>query len=347
MNEHELDLSLRAIGASRTQLAAPPGLRARVRAVPLDSPSVRGPLPRLTWRFLDMFSATKFVVGGAIVALLGGVLYASTLTSPPPEGPGVAASPSPSPGQAAIGWTTPVVDLQADGFLVEANGLEFTTDGAPLGTSSDPGGPDYWTLEVTWLEQDREQRLNMYFGSDGTDWWVDEIRTYDGYPQGEWVLAYGPFFTTPLGEAYEGDVRIDLLGEGRPKAPNKRVPGVLSIEGMRLEVTPRAATDIAAFPASGGAAAEKDPFGKGEPLHCSGILQLTPAEAHERLLEEGYRVAYRYHPYVGESFDPTVPPAGVIRDTAIDSYGNVLLFVDGPDASSQPKPRRLPIDCRS
>jgi len=69
MNEHELDLALGAIGDSRTRVSAPPVLRANVRAVPLESPSARGPLSRLNWRFLDMFSATKFVVGGVIVAL--------------------------------------------------------------------------------------------------------------------------------------------------------------------------------------------------------------------------------------------------------------------------------------
>ncbi len=78
----------------------------------------------------------------------------------------------------------------------------------------------------------------MYFGSDGTDWWVDEIRTYDGYDPGEWVFAYGPFFQTPLGEAYEGDIQVDLLGIGRPDDRENMVPAVLSFTGMRLAVSP-------------------------------------------------------------------------------------------------------------
>ena len=104
--------------------------------------------------------------------------------------------------------------------------------------NSDPGGSDYWTLEVIWFEHEVEQRLNMYFGSDGTDWWVDEIRTYDGYDPGEWVYAYGPFFQTPLGEAFEGDVEVDLLGIGRPDDRENLVPAVLSFTGMRLAVSP-------------------------------------------------------------------------------------------------------------
>ena len=336
MNDHELDLALRAIGGDRTRVSVPPSLRARVHAVPLGATGDRGYLPHITWRFLDMFSATRIVVGGAIAALVGGALLASSVTSPAPSVPGGAPSASPIP---AIHWTTPVVDLSADAFSVEANDIVFTyEDGTPQSVGSDPGGPDRWTLEIVWTEHDREQRLNMYFAADETDWWVDEIRTYDGYEQGEWIYAYGPFFKTTLGEAFEGDVRIDLLGEGRPGDETNRVPGVLTIEGMRLTPTPRMLEDIAALPPDGGVAVKRDPFGKGGPLQGSGILKLPPAKALERLLDEGYRVAFRLDPYPGDDFDPTVPPEGVIQHTAVDSYGNVLLFVTAPEVVLSPAP---------
>ncbi len=305
---------------------------------PKPSPRQAG-APRIT----EMFSATRTVVVSVIVALLSSVPFTSAQVSPSPGMPGVPVSPSPSAAQ--IHWVTPVVDLAADAFSVEANGLEFTTEGAPLGVGSDPGGPDYWTLEAEWLEQGSEQRLYMYFGSDGTDWWVDEIRTRDGYDPAEWIYAYGPFLRTPLGEAYEGDVRIDLLGEGRPGDRSNKVAGVLAIDGMHLEVHPLMLADIAAIPIDGGKAATKDPFRKGGPLHCSGILLLPPAEAHERLLEKGYRVSYRLDPGAGVDIDPTVPPAGVIEDAAVDSYGNLVLFVVGPESSYQPT-AKLPRDCR-
>jgi RNA polymerase sigma factor (sigma-70 family) len=49
----------------------------------------------------------------------------------------------------------------------------------------------------------------------------------------------------------------------------------------------------------------------GVPLHCSGILSLSPAEAHERILGAGYRVAYRrIAPSLVRDFDPTVSPDG-------------------------------------
>jgi len=255
---------------------------------------------------------------------------------------------SPAPGAEAaseptIRWETDQVSLRADTFSVEANDRVFTTQGAPLGADSDPGGSDYWTLEVTWLEQDREQRLNMYFGSDGTDWWVDEIRTYDGYKRGEWIYYEGPLFRTPLGEAHEGDVRLEGKGTGRPRNKKKRVPGVLTLEGLRLTVSPRTLEDIAALPDGGGMAATSDPFGPGGPLRCTDILMLDPSTAHERILEAGYRVSWRLeHPR--EPFRAlTVPPDGVIESTALDSYGNVVVFVIDP---SLPAPQiQLPADC--
>ena len=332
MNDHDLDLALRTIGGRRTQVSVPPSLRAHVHAV---SSEATGVLPRITWRFLDMSSATKFVVGGVIAALVGTVFLASTVTSPAPSVPGGVPSSSPAP---AIHWTTPVVDLAADALSVEANDLVFTSEGAEPRLHSDPGGPDYWTLEVQWAEQDHEQRLYMYFGSDGTDWWVDEIRTRDGHDPAEWIFAYGPFFKTPLGETYEGDLRIDLLGEGRPGRPKSRVSGVLTIKGLRLTPTPRRLEDIAALPPDRGKAVKRDPFRKGGPLHGSGILKLPPAEALQRLLEDGYRVAFRPDAYPGDEFDPTVPPEGVIEDTAVDGYGNVLLFVTGPEGSPELSP---------
>jgi hypothetical protein len=336
MNDLDLDLALGAMGARRTRVSVPPSLRERIHAVPLRATGIRIQ-PHITRRSFDMSSATKFVLGGVIAALIGGVLLSATVTSPSPPTPNVvpsaSAAPSSSPAP-AVHWKTQVVDLAADAFAVAANGLDFTTAGAEPEVHSDPGSADYWTLELIWTEHDREQRLFMYFGSDGTDWWVDEIRTYDGYEEGEWIYAYGPFFKTPLGETYEGDVRIDLLGRGRPGDPDTNVPGVLTIEGMRL----RGPEDVAALPPDGGVAVDRDPFGKGGPLKGSGILRLPPAQALERLLEEGYRVAFRLYPDPGDDFDPTIPPQGVIQRADVDPYGNILLFVVAGQASSGPSP---------
>jgi hypothetical protein len=181
-----------------------------------------------------MFGAVKYFVVGISVALVGVLLVSGVLGPSGPQEPGVESLAS--PGAQGVGWTTERVALTADDFRLDVSDLEFGVDVWPQ-LDSNPG-MEYWTLEVIWFEHDVEQRLNMYFGSDGTDWWVDEIRTYDGYDPGEWVFAYGPFFQTPLGEAFEGDVTVELLGEGRPGDPENLVPAVLSFTGMRLAVSP-------------------------------------------------------------------------------------------------------------
>lgn len=182
-----------------------------------------------------MFGAMKPFLAGLGVALVSILLVSGVL----PSGLQVPGAGTPASDDApSVGWTTDRVALFADDVRLEVNDLEFGDDVWPRSLDSDPGRSDYWTLEVVWLEHDVEQRLNMYFGSDGTDWWVDEIRTYDGHERGEWVYAYGPFFRTPLGEAFEGDVTVELLGEGRPDDPENLVPAVLSFDGLRLAVSP-------------------------------------------------------------------------------------------------------------
>lgn len=185
-----------------------------------------------------MFGAVKLLVAGVSVALVSVLLVSGAIGPSGPAVPG--AMPPASAGAPGVDWTTERVALTADDFRLDVNDLEFGVDVQPTRMTSDPGGSDYWTLEVEWPEHDVEQRLNMYFGSDGTDWWVDEIRTYDGYDPGEWVYAYGPFFQTPLGQAFEGDIQVDLLGTGRPDDRENLVPAVLSFTGMRLAVSPGA-----------------------------------------------------------------------------------------------------------
>ena len=181
-----------------------------------------------------MFGAAKLFVAGVSVALVSIFVASGALRLSGPEAPGSA-----SPASPGVAWTTEHVALAADDVRLEVNDLVFGSDVWPQSLNSNPG-IDFWTLEVVWFEHDVEQRLNMYFGSDGSDWWVDEIRTYDGHEPGEWVFAYGPFFTTPLGEAFEGDLTVELLGEGRPDDPDAVIPAVLTFSGMRLAVSPGA-----------------------------------------------------------------------------------------------------------
>ncbi len=185
-----------------------------------------------------MFTPINVAAATAAIALSGSVLFLGALPSGEADQPLVAGGSPSASLDSAIEWQTDFVDLRADGLAIVTNGLTFTTVGGSPGIDSDPGNAEYWTLEADWDEHDREQRLFLYFGSDGSDWWVDEIRAYDGYPTGEWVYAHGPFFSTPLGESFEGDVQVELTGEGRPDDEANKVPATLSIDGLQLAVSP-------------------------------------------------------------------------------------------------------------
>lgn len=220
-----------------------PGLaRDRDSGAPLDHPGhvasgrFERPVLAPTRGTRSMFTASKLMVAGVGAVLVATFLASGGLSPSGPSAPGAAASALPE--TQGVAWSTDRVILTADDFMLEASDKTFGEAVWPRSVDSDPGDSDRWTLEVAWDELDVEQRLNMSFGSDGTDWWVDEIRTYDGLEPGEWVFAYGPFFTTKLGETFEGDVTIDLLGEGRDGDRDNLIPAVLSFSGMRLAVSP-------------------------------------------------------------------------------------------------------------
>lgn len=127
------------------------------------------------------------------------------------------------PSALANQWSTPTVRAWFESLTVETAGLTFTPPQGlsdELSVGSDPGDDTYTTLEATWFQHDREMRMNLYFTADDSDWWVNEIRVYDGEEQAEWVEWTGDYFRTPRGEAYVGDVDLD---------------GILTIDTLVLE----------------------------------------------------------------------------------------------------------------
>lgn len=129
----------------------------------------------------------------------------------------------------AVHWSTEYVDLSADGFSIDASGQTFTAAGATVQTHSDPGDATYQTLELAWTEHGRTMLFNLYFQSDGTDWWAFEMRTYNGLAgdAADWVTFRGDHFRTPLGEAYTGDVDLTATEGG--------ITSHLVLHGLRLQ----------------------------------------------------------------------------------------------------------------
>jgi hypothetical protein len=108
-----------------------------------------------------------------------------------------------------VSWKTSRVSLKADHFFIIADGDTFYSTDDELEVDSDPGDSGYCTLEVTWIEKEVEMRLYIYFYSDGTYWWSNEFRTYNGKENGDWIYYYGTFFKSKLGTPFTGSVEIE------------------------------------------------------------------------------------------------------------------------------------------
>jgi hypothetical protein len=154
------------------------------------------PRPRRSRPALAAITATA-----AAVALVVGIAAVG-----PGSGVRVAGQPgSPTP----LHLSTRQVSLSADDMAIEAGGRTFTAGGSTVDLNSDPGTPGkYTTIELVWTENGTQMRLNIYFTSDGHDWWANEIRTYNGRSPGDWIEYTGVFFRSPLGTAFTGNVDL-------------------------------------------------------------------------------------------------------------------------------------------
>ena len=159
----------------------------------------------------------------AVVVVVSGIAVALRRAEPP------------AAGTSSFHFETPTVRLDASSVEVVIGDQTFVPT-SDVRVEGDPGTPnEYTTLELSWHDRGIEQRINMYFTSDGTDWWANEIRTYNGQVNGDWIepAAQGEYFKRSLGVAYVGG--LDL--------PNLR------IQDMTLEVFRRpAACDGATDP---------------------------------------------------------------------------------------------------
>ncbi len=104
-----------------------------------------------------------------------------------------------------VNWRTDRVSLQAEDFYIITNGQKYFGKTGEIAFHSDPGSYGYTTLEVEWQENEREMRLYMYFYANESEWWLNEIRTYNGQIPGDWITYQGPFFRVPRGVSFHGD----------------------------------------------------------------------------------------------------------------------------------------------
>ena len=279
------------------------------------------------------------ILGLLLAALVGGTLTVGGALLRGDDGLPAPANLPDLTGKRLV-WETPIVHLGADGLDLQANGRTVHGETAAMRVDGDPGGLTRWTLELAWLEAGVEQRINLYFKSDGAQWWIDDLQAYDGVaPNPEWAtFPRGRIALTPVGQPFRGD----LVAHGQGRAG----PVDLRIDDAILSVTPQPSF---VEPAGGGIRLARDPFEPGGPLHCSGILQLAPVVAEQELWARGYRLSWRFEWSTGPNtgfaeLRLRAPKVGWISGTAIGSDGELIVFVEDPTRPSG-LPAGMPSDC--
>jgi hypothetical protein len=261
---------------------------------------------RTNWR-------AELVPGIALMLALLSTFPVSSLAASPSPGAAEGRAPAPSVAPAIV-LDSGVVRLAADSITIHAGERTFkiTQDlgGPEIAIASDPGDAHYRTLELTWFDQGTEMRLNLYFAADDDSWWVSEIRSYDGLPDGDWISYGGPFFETPLGFGWAGD--FDHVGVGR------RAPGRLEIRGMRLT-----GFELETIPADVQNCRPASEAG----LDVAQVARMTPAQAHAFLRARGICHSFRYDA-AGYSERWCMVPPGRITDIETGTDGILIIFVE-------------------
>lgn len=96
---------------------------------------------------------------------------------------------SPNPGT-PIYFSTNYVSLRANDFTLNINGKIYKAPQKLTSINSDPDDKNlgkYTTLEAIWFDNGIEMRMNMYFKHDGTFWYLNELRTYNGNNPPDWI----------------------------------------------------------------------------------------------------------------------------------------------------------------
>ena len=338
MNEHEFERAFRAW--SRAQAAEPASstLRDRVLDVPLTTRLGRG---RWAWievgRFGSVFSATRFVVAGAIVALFGGFLLAGLLTQPSDDMAPAAVTASPSPTMTEdllSGMVTEEVEpgvyrVDGDGIrdlsvvgLPRQRDLTITPDGSVWIYSSSPAAA--YTDRTLW---EAPTRIRL---GDPTAYDPESYRAAVGdIPDG--VRLGAPWDIDTSGTVWAGGVYASVLERG--ESGSTKHPIDLEDLGLDPVSTPAEQAAVEALRAER-AAAGLDPdvtivTDSSQPV-VTGLVVDADGDVWVALADPGRRSGSMI-PTVLLRFDgqtwSAVDPVGV------GAYANVVLTHVGPNGS--------------
>lgn len=140
------------------------------------------------------------------------------------------------PVQNSIAWMTDSVSLAAQNFYIQIGRTFFTAVKNSYTIRSDSDGTTKKTFEVTWKEFNpeindiTEMKMILYFQTDGIYWWSNEIKTYNGKKNGEWIVykpvsENKPFFKTLNGLTFTGSETLSSTPIGQ---------GTIVLENMKL-----------------------------------------------------------------------------------------------------------------
>ena len=229
---------------------------------PPPRPLPRVKKPRFKARAREVVTPIRALAVGSVVALVLSVvlLLASLMprsTGPTPGAPApavlAAASPSvlptavPTPVPTAVTpVTTPTTapgdlthDWQGQGMRMQAASIRISVGERELpepidATLTSTAGPDGARLEGSWVHDGTEHRLVIQVKTDGQDWWLGPMRTYDGRRNPRWIV-FGdmPRTRIPVGETVVGDLRAESTYAQR-KTLREEGSALLHIDGLRL-----------------------------------------------------------------------------------------------------------------
>lgn len=166
------------------------------------------------------------------------IVPAPTPDSTPTPSPALPSSPEPVaawvPSDRAFDWDDGGVRLETDLLRLEVGDKVFTAVPAEVYTdgTSEPGQA---RLEVHWTDGSTEQQMLLDLAADDDEWWVRRVRLLDGRKKPAWVMFDVPAAQTrtPIGESFEGDLRLLNTGAQR-KALREPGSATLRLDSVRL-----------------------------------------------------------------------------------------------------------------
>jgi hypothetical protein len=251
-------------------------------------------------------------------------------------------NPASGGGGAPFAWTTSRVVFSANSFTIDVGSQQFTPSDVKVDVHTDPGDATYATLELSWQQHQVLMNVNIYFAADATNWWVSEMRTYNGKSgtDADWVTFTGDRFRTPIGGTYKGDVdltateggvtsHLQMRGLSLALLPSSNAPTASSVLPTYATVPSVTAVGqvatTAPLPAARNTPEQWYTASKGETLAAIALqFSVSPKAVADF---NGWTDGVGHLVTAGSTV--RVPPGADLRPTAVVPYGSLMIDSEG------------------